>query len=53
MRSVAGIINQRYFDKQQELREKNAAKSEGEAARQAAEMRKNQPEQETTDNMVD
>lgn len=52
MRSVAGIINQRYFDKQQELREKNTAKSEGEAARQAAEMRKNQPEQSNED-MVD
>lgn len=58
LRSVAGIINQRYFDHEEEKRQKNRANEEAEAAKRAAEMRKNHdanptPEVEENDNMLD
>jgi len=58
LRSVSGIIAQRYFDHEEEKRQKNRANEEAEASKRAAEMRRNQepnpsPGVEDVDNMVD
>lgn len=58
LRSVAGIIAQRYFDHEEEKRQKNRENEEAESAKRAAELRQNQegqeaPGPENTDNMVD
>lgn len=58
LRSVAGIIGQRYFDHEEEKRQKNRENDEAEAAKRAAELRQNQerqdaPAPQNTDNMVD
>ncbi|KAF8438775.1 heat shock protein 70 family [Terfezia claveryi] len=58
LRSIAGIIAQRYFDHEEEKRQKNRANEEAEASKRAAEMRKNHepnptPGVEDVDNMVD
>lgn len=58
LRSVAGIIAQRYFDHEEEKRQKNRANEEAEASKRAAEMRKNHepnpsPGVEDVDNIVD
>ena len=59
MRAVAGPISQRLFDKEEEKRQKSKANDEAEAAKRAAEMRKNHEAnptpnvEDSTDNMVD
>lgn len=58
LRSVSGIIAQRYFDHEEEKRQKNRANEEAEASKRAAEMRKNHepnpsPGVEDVDNIVD
>lgn len=59
MRAVAGLIAQRLFDAEEEKRQKNKANEEAEAAKRAAEMRKNHTSnptpdvEDSNDNMVD
>jgi heat shock protein 4 len=61
IRGVAGIINQRAFDFEEERRQKNRKNNEGDAAQKAADIRRNaqnpeptpQPEVQDTEDMLD